>query len=350
MASAIPAGEKFSGVLRRRTITAPEDSLLTICARPRLPERLLPEVQRRIALVKDWNALLVLAEEHGVGPLLCAHLTRTGVDVPFPVARQLRALYARHHRCNEVILSALAEILDVLGPARIESIVLKGPAIVTPVYGDIGLRPMSDLDLLVAERDAVPVLHLLAKLGYDINLPTSGRPGRHHHLSAATRSTAGVPTIVEIHRDALSADRGRSMTFDDVRTLAARFDVDGRNALTLEPHEMLWHLCRHLSGLWHPYRLIWVADIIGYAETFAEDLDWSYMRRVHPFVLRTLSLLHDVTPLPEPVLHRSGVSVAGIRHDVCSEYAGWPRSTALTWDGWSARLDFVRHTIRPPDW
>lgn len=351
MATATTAGENFSLVLRRRAIPAPEDSLLTICARPRVPERLLPEVQRRVVLVEDWNALLTLAEEHGVGPLLYAHLTRTRIDVPFRVARRLRGLYARHHRCNEVILSALAEILDVLGSARIESIVLKGPALLAPAYGDIGLRPISDLDLLVAECDAVPVLHLLAEIGYGIDLPASGRPlGRHHHLHAATRSTAGVPTIVEIHRDALSADRGHTMTFDDARPLTARLDVNGRNALALEPHAMLWHLCRHLSGLWHPYRLIWVADIVGYAEALVEEIDWSYIRKVHPFVLRTLSLLHDVTPLPEAVLHRSGVSVARIRHDVCREYEGWPRSTALTWDGWLPRLGFVRHTIRPPDW
>ena len=346
-----PIGEAFGQVLRRRTVPDPKDSLLLVCARPQMPEALIPEVTRRAALVTDWDFLLTLAEEHGVGPLVAAHLTKGRVDVPLQVTRTLRGLTARHRRCNEVMLGALGEILDVFSDARLESMVLKGPAIAASVYGDIGLRPISDLDLLVTERDAVPALRVLGKIGYDVDLPASEcRIGRHHHLHAATRTIDGVPIIIEIHRDALSADRGEAMTFDDQRGQATTFDVDGRKALTLEPHEMLWHLCRHMVGLWHPYRLMWVADIIGYAERFVDELDWPYMRKMHPFVLSTLSLMHDVTPLPESLLRQTGVSVGGLRRHVCEDYRGWPRATVLVCDGWARRLEFLSRTIRPPDW
>ena len=67
--------------------------------------------------------------------------------------------------------------------------VLKGPAIARSVYGDIGLRPISDLDLLLTERDAVPALRVLGGIGYDVDLPVSEyRMSRHHHLHAATRT------------------------------------------------------------------------------------------------------------------------------------------------------------------
>ena len=70
-----PIGDVLGQVLRRRAVSTPDDSLLLICARPRMPDALLPEVTRRAALVTDWDSLLTLAEEHGVGPLLAAHLS-----------------------------------------------------------------------------------------------------------------------------------------------------------------------------------------------------------------------------------------------------------------------------------
>ena len=80
------------------------------------------------------------------------------------------------------------------------------------------------------------------------------------------------------------------------------------------------------------------------------DADWPYMRKMHPFVLSTLSLMHDVTPLPESLLRQTGVSVGGLRRHVCEDYRGWPRATALVCDGWARRLEFLSRTIRPPDW
>ena len=54
---------------------------------------------------------------------------------------------------------------------------------------------------------------------------------------------------------------------------------EGRTwARTLGHDDMLWHLCRHMVGLKHPFRLVWVADIVGYAEAFVEELNWDYLR------------------------------------------------------------------------
>ena len=348
---ALDMGELLAAV-QRRAIPDPTNSLLPLCARPHLPKELVSELARRSALVRDWNELLTLAEEHGVGPLLRSHLAESAVDIPTQVRRQLLAVYVRHQRCNEVLFGALERILDLLASAHIDVVVLKGPALVHLVYRDPGLRPISDLDLLVAEADALRAQRLLGETGFDIRVPVSEyQMRRNHHLYAAWQTVDGVPIAVEIHRDGLSADRGASMQLSAVQHRLMTFDLpSGRVAHTLEHHDMLWHLCRHLVGLKHPFRLVWVADIIGYAETFVDELDWDYMRATHPLVLSTLSLLHWLTPLPESVRDRAGLTLGDTPRGVAEDYTGWPRSTALTWDGWAERLSVLRRTLAPPDW
>ena len=72
-------------------------------------------------------------------------------------------------------------------------------------------------------------------------------------------------------------------------------DSKGR---TLTPHDMLWHLCRHLVGLWHPLRLVWVADIVGWVEKYADQLDWPFIRNQTP-----LHTQHAIAaPLGDPAL------------------------------------------------
>ena len=343
---------EFVATVRRRAVFDPPNSLLTLCARPHLPAELVPELERRSVLVQDWDELLPLAEEHGIGPLLHSHLTEASVDLPPGVRRQLQAVYVRHQRCNQVLFRVLERILDLFAKAQIEVVVLKGPALVHLVYHDPGLRPISDLDLLVADGTAVRAQRLLGEIGFDIRVPVSNyRMRRSHHLYAASQTVDGVQVAVEIHRDGLSADRGATLKLSEVQHRVIPFGLpSGRTARTLEHHDMLWHLCRHLVGLKHPFRLVWVADIIGYAEAFVDELDWAHMKTTHPLVLSTLSLLHWLTPLPQSVLDRTGVALGDAPRCVAEDYTGWPRSTALTWDGWAERLSVLRRTLAPPDW
>ena len=345
--------------VRRRSIPDVANSLLPICARPRLPAELRSELVRRARLVHNWDALLALAEEHGLGPLLFSHLTEAGVDVPTDARRKLQAVYVRHQRSNEVLFAVLERLLGVFESAKLDVVVLKGPVLVQLIYRDPGLRPIGDLDLLVAEGKAVHAQRLLGEAGFDIRMPDSDyRMNRTHHLHAATATVDGVSVTVEIHRDALSPDRGATLRLDGHRDGLMTVELsEGRTrARTLGHDDMLWHLCRYMVGLKHPFRLVWVADIVGYAEAFVEELNWDYLRSTHPFVLSTLSLLPWLTPLPASVWDRAGLATGVARLSVCpvgsvgEDYEGWPRSTAFTWDSWGERLEFLRQSLAPPDW
>ncbi|MGE0703962.1 MAG: nucleotidyltransferase family protein [Vicinamibacterales bacterium] len=320
-------------------------SLFALCARPTIPETLTSDLLSRAAAVVDWQAALNRAEQHGVGPLLYRHLRAASAPLPPGVQPQLQAVYIRHRRANDVRLRMLVEILDAFDAAGVQSRVLKGPALMFLVYGEPALRPISDLDILVPGPDAERAQQLLRTIGFVA--PTEALVHRHH-LPAATRSVEGVSIQIEIHRDALARDHSASITLGTLHEAPLVFDVQGRRASTLGVHEMLWQVCEHLVGsLPRPLRLIWIADVVGLAETFCDRLDWNRVEREVPIVLNVLGLAHGLTPLPEAVLRNIPERYLREQARGGAHALSWSPHGGVRAEG---RLQHALRTFNPPAW
>jgi len=121
----------------------------------------------------DWRIIHPMAETEGVAPLLywkLKHWLEMGqgaahAKLPHLVERLAPAYYETLAR-NTVLLQELERILAAFEKAGIAVIVLKGAALAQTVYEDIGLRPMSDIDLLVRPEDVWRATHLLQRLEY----------------------------------------------------------------------------------------------------------------------------------------------------------------------------------------
>ena len=321
--------------------------LLALCARPYLPAWSRAELRQRASSIPDWDRALALAEYHGLGPLLYRHLRDYCDGLPTQVSRQLRAVYFRHRRSNEIRLKVLSQILEGFQSIGIEPTVLKGPALISLVYEDPGLRPLSDLDVLVPPKDAIRAQRQLGEMGFAAPVPPSSYYfTRHHHLLPALREVDGVMVQVEIHRDVFPMDSGTSFQVTGRAPGAISFDLGQQVGYCLGPDEMLWHLCRHVHWL----RLIWIADILGFTERFIDEIDWARVTQRYSFVMNALALIHCLSPLPESVRQRSGVVLVPVPSGIGKEYRGWPRTTALVWDSTRGRLRFVRRSLSPPEW
>jgi hypothetical protein len=133
---------------------SPEERLLIACAR-----RCLPPVQRNglntlVASPLRWDRVVYQAQWYGITALVFHHLR--GLEsrdmVPAQAMGQLKATYLANWAKNTHSRAELRRVLDVLKEQEIPVILLKGAALAEAVYGDVGLRPMSDLDLLVPEE------------------------------------------------------------------------------------------------------------------------------------------------------------------------------------------------------
>ena len=115
----------------------------------------------------DWQELVTLSQVQGVAPLVYQRLTQqhSSVYVPSAVLEKLREVYLVNLKRNMRLYRDLEQILGRLAERQIPVIPLKGVFLAEKVYGNIGLRPMVDVDLLLPRPELAKALEELEALG-----------------------------------------------------------------------------------------------------------------------------------------------------------------------------------------
>lgn len=113
-----------------------------------------------------WNALLSLAEHHGVQPILAQSLLSLGDEVPAEALIALKQSYQANLHKALFLSREFIRIVDCLTKADIEFMPYKGLALAEAVYGDIALRQSGDIDLLIHAKDLNRVREAVGELGY----------------------------------------------------------------------------------------------------------------------------------------------------------------------------------------
>ncbi len=111
-------------------------------------------IRAAVAAGPDWAEYLRLVGRHHITALSWAALSRVdGLTVPEPVRRQLRELSdaCRIRAMQHCLL--LTEVLKGFNREGIPVMPLKGLVLSLALYGDVGLRQSSDIDLAVAQED-----------------------------------------------------------------------------------------------------------------------------------------------------------------------------------------------------
>ena len=169
---------------------SPELDLLLAAGRLFLGNAEKEEALECIGPSLDWAGLLELAGQEGMSGVLALQLeqlTRTdGLKLPLePFSKALHEIFVSNG-------SHFAELLALRAALQKEGfriILLKGGALTTTAYGgQLGLRPLSDLDLLVKEIDLPRVRDMLFQRGFR-------SPG-----SSGTLFTKG-PVMFDLHTD-----------------------------------------------------------------------------------------------------------------------------------------------------
>jgi len=113
---------------------------------------------------QDWEALIRLAVEQGVAPLLAVRTRH--LRLPVPIRERLEFIYSLNSLRNLRLAAEESRISAALAAAGLRHWPLKGPGLSERLYGDIGVRQVSDLDVLVEPANLARADALLADLGY----------------------------------------------------------------------------------------------------------------------------------------------------------------------------------------
>jgi len=147
--------------------------LLAAAAARRLDAPARARCAALLAEAPDWPRLLQWADAHALAPLLARSLA--GLELPLEVAAALHATHQEHVRSNLALAAELGRLAGALRRASVFVVAYKGPALAQRLYGDVGLRSFSDLDLLVDPVQRERAAEVLLAAGYARFRPIADR-------------------------------------------------------------------------------------------------------------------------------------------------------------------------------
>ncbi|HEY8714840.1 MAG TPA: nucleotidyltransferase family protein [Candidatus Acidoferrum sp.] len=222
----------------------------------------LPELLQHVS----WPALLRLAEDHGVIPLLSSALFAHGLTTlpPHDVALQLRELQRTRALSALKLTGELFRLTKLLKNAALEFATVKGPTLAVRAYGHAGAREYGDLDFVVRHCDVLRVHELITTTGY------------HAEISSQTIRAEKIPgqylfvktpdqILIEFHTEFTMRYFPRGLPIDDFLGRREAVSIDGHEVPALATEDELILICIHGSKhLWD--RLSFVADVSGLLE------------------------------------------------------------------------------------
>jgi len=259
----------------------------------------------------EWEALLDLATQQGVAPLLYHRLSNTSTQMPKAVLIGLRKAYHSNMFKNERYYRELSEVLKQLKRAGMDVIVLKGAYLAKTVYQFEALRVIGDIDLLVKKADLAQAEKILFSMGYG---PTE-RPSieaqcvKSHHLIIFEKKGA---ISIEIHWTLSPPVLPFNITVDMLWEQARPFTVADIEVLSLSPEDLLFHLCFHTAYMNTLFGIRFLNDINNTIHCYQNKIDWELLferatqwKAVNPVYI-ALYLAKDwlAAEVPEKVLAR----------------------------------------------
>ncbi len=256
----------------------PENLLLLKLARIDISEVDLREIKHIILAVNDWNYFYKIALNHGIGSLISKHFS--GINerelIPPWLMSKLNQIYYQSFSRNILLYEHFRKIQQVFTANKIDAVPLKGIYLAETIYKDIGLRQMSDIDLLVKPECTDNCIKILMDLGYI----ATGRSktefiknkGVAKHLP--TMSLHGI--WVEIHFRIFIDNSTHSIDIMNFWGNAKPINIFNTPTLTLSAEDMLLYLCIHLEKHFNEgkIQLYQFSDLIGILEKHKNDFDW----------------------------------------------------------------------------
>jgi hypothetical protein len=228
----------------------------------------------------DWAYLLQAGWHNDVLPLLYWHLNTTCPErVPPSILRELREFFCQTSVRNLAMTHELVRLLGLFRRHNIQALPFKGPSLALSLYGNVALRPVGDLDILVAKQDFRTVKQLLVDEGYrldiEMNAEEAARRLEEDFFLGFRRPHGDIR--IEIHWELLHTRlRGRA-AIGSVWNSVTRSELAGQPTLALPAKELLLLLCIH--GQRHDWeRLKWIGDVGRLIET-NPHIDWADVRR-----------------------------------------------------------------------
>jgi len=262
-----------------------EDRLLLLCCRKDIGSKdrnKIIEIQRNNI---DWDCFLEKARENGISAIVYLKLNEIKKDcpnIPSIIFEELKNDYYLSATKNTLIFEELGKILEAFKKAGLQVIVLKGAALASTVYGNLALRPMSDVDLLVKKEDFLSIDEQLKILGYrpsdmsahDVDLSST------YLTTLDYRSSAENSPSFHIHWHFVNSTIPnesyiKNINIEKIWKDAQKTKIADVESQMMAPHHLLIHLSEHALRVTHSLsKFCFFCDINQVINFYQARLDW----------------------------------------------------------------------------
>jgi Uncharacterised nucleotidyltransferase len=220
---------------------------------------------------KRWREAVEFDDiDHGstrLLPLVYRNLGAEAFDAE--VAGRLKGLYRRSWSHNQLNFKRAAEAIAVLEGAGIETLITKGASLALLSYGDVGVRPMDDVDVLVPLDRTTEAIEALSAAGWKPDHEDPAAWTEVHHSLGFAGPEGGE---VDLHWFSLWQPAS------DARLWRASVPLElaGVTTRAPSPADQLLLACVHGTP-WSPLPPFrWIADAVTVIRSAGEQLDWEW--------------------------------------------------------------------------
>ena len=306
--------------------------------------------------VTDWSGLIELVNVNRIGALLYWHHKQGNIQLPKKYEFELLSGFLRNKKVATIRDRWLALLSQRFTEVRIEHVFLKGTALCHIAYPSPYLRSMDDIDILVDQDRSDDVQKILVELEVNSRQPETEWERSCHQWPIANFRFEGLKFDLEIHTRVLSRRIGGYGVMSDYLPTLQSFEVDGQTRHALSHEDFMITQLYRFKHLTEIFRLIDIADIAGYLERYAEQINWQSVYKRHAWIQGCLAAIDCVTPLSQKVRAVTGMSTHLARYSFDLHkhpYGGLPVNRYLKARGLQTKISLPRrilNTIAPSRW
>jgi len=209
----------------------------------------IDKIDHLLCEVTDWNYLLDMMVKNCAAGLFYRKLPLLKYNnlIPAETQKLFKKAYQTTFIHNTRLYTEFTYMASVLQAHNIPFVTLKGICMAEWLYGDIGLRQMSDIDILIQEKDGVRCLDALHSAGYvsqkEFMVDAFVDAKSQNHFNPLFRNDV----MVEIHIRLQNTREIYQQNLQEVWRDAVPVTLNGMETLRLKLSDMLIHACLHLD-------------------------------------------------------------------------------------------------------
>lgn len=252
-------------------------------------------------------------------PQLFQNLRREGVRDP--LVESFRPAHRKTWTRNRVLLHVLGDVVGRLAEAGIDTVLLKGAALIPLAYRDYGCRPLGDLDVLVRAEQAPAAMAVLRRHGWSSRFEFPERLIGPRH---ADEFVDGALRRIDLHWSVLQECCG-SRWNEDFWAARIPLAIAGVKTAALCPADQLLHVCMHGARSGPVQPVGWVADAMMLLEASEGAIDWDRL-------LAQTARRRLVVPMGGALRFLHAGLGAAIPREVLERIAAMPSSRTERWE------------------